>query len=951
MTGLTFSNYQVLERLGAGGTGVVYKARDTRLNRIVALKFISPHVAGAENNEHVLQEARTASALDHPNIGVIYDVGEGPGGQTFIAMGYYDGGSLQERIRAGVSLEDAVEIARQASLGLAKAHEHGIVHRDIKPGNLMLAGDGTVKIIDFGLAKLDDATVTIGTTKGTPAFMSPEQARGERLDARSDIWSMGVVLYNMLAGRLPYRGDNASALLQAVLTGEPEPLGRVCPDLPEELVQIVENALQKDPDRRYQSAQEMARDLAVFQGLTTQTVAPVRRRRKRPWVPVAAVALVPVLAGAAWFVQRQRNVHWARQVALPEIARLAGQERNGAAVALAQEARQYLGNDPALAELWNRITAEASVRSDPPGAQVEIKDYLTPDAPWTVLGTTPLEKVRLPWGYSRVRISKPGYETFELEHQVQGEVSPDLTLKLDAAGTWPAGMVKVPWTRLLSAVANTPVTPVADAYYIDRLEVTNKEFQKFVDAGGYRDRRFWKEAFVKDGRPLPWEQAMALLVDATGEPGPATWSAGRFPEGQGDFPVTGVSWYEAAAYAAFAGKSLPTISHWYVAADPSISSALARLSNFESAGLAPAGRYQGLSHAGAYDMGGNVKEWCWNAIGSERYILGGSWRDPAYQFAAPDAQAPLDRSPVNGFRCVRYLKPPPAEQTAPAQVVARRDYSREKPVSDEVFKGYQALYVYDRQIPPAGKVEAADDSSPEWRKQRVTYDAGHGNERMPAYLFLPKNTQPPYQVVVYFPGSGVLLYPDSRTHLVAFYQLDYLIRGGRAVLYPIFEGTQERRQKGQGTAVEARDLEIAWSKEVERSLDYLETRPEIDRDKMAMLGFSLGVRAVVRMGAYPPRVKASIILSGGLPPGPAPPEVDLINFAPRLKVPTLVVNGRYDFTFPLETCQKPLFRLLGAPEKDKKLVLLEYAHNVGALPNDMRREVLAWLDRYLGPVK
>ena len=168
---------------------------------------------------------------------------------------------------------------------------------------------------------------------------------------------------------------------------------------------------------------------------------------------------------------------------------------------------------------------------------------------------------------------------------------------------------------------------------------------------------------------------------------------------------------------------------------------------------------------------------------------------------------------------------------------------------------------------------------------------------------------------------------------------------------PGYEGTYERRESRSLTPMQFRDREIDWSKEVERSLDYLETRKDIDSRKMAFLGFSSGARPAVRLGAYRQRVKTCIILSAGLPPGRLEPEVDPLNFVPRLTVPTLLVNGRYDFTFPVEDYQRPLFRLLGAAEKDKKFVLLEYAHNVGALPNQMRREVLTWLDRYLAPVK
>ena len=883
--------YRLLAPLREEPGGTVYKAEDTRLERVVALKILGKGRAG-------VREARAASGLDHSHIGTVYDAGEMPDGRGFIAGAFYEGGSLEEKIEQGVSDADAVEYVRQAALGLATAHARGIVHGGIRPGCLMLTSEGVVKIVNFG----------VGAVSGSP-YESPEQTRGEAATERSDIWSLGAVL-KALAGAHAGRATAA----------------------------VVRRAMQDDPLRRYGSAQEMARALEVG------------RRRLRPalrWV--AAAALLVMAVGLGWAVVQQRHVRWAREVAMPEIARLSEQEMHNAAMALARQAQQYLSGDRDLAELWNRISAEVTIDTDPPGATVEVKDYLTPGAAWTVLGQTPLHKVRFPWGYSRVRIRKEGRETFEFAHQVQGEVNPDLHLKMEPAGTWPAGMVKVPVRRFLSAIAKIQVLPVASEFYMDRYEVTNREFQQFVDAGGYRDRRYWKEAFVKDGRTLSWEEAMRLLVDATAQPGPATWEAGRFPAGKSDLPVTGVSWYEAAAYAEFAGKSLPTVSHWYAAAYPGMAWAVIRLSNFDNAGLAAPGKYQGLSAAGTFDMGGNAKEWCLNADGEKRYIHGGSWRDPAYQFAAPDAQPAFDRSAENGFRCAKYLSEPDAAYLQPL-VPVERDYSKEKPVSDDVFRGFQALYTYEKRD-PEGRIDSADNSSPDWIQQRVSYDAGHGNERMPAVLFLPRNASPPFQLVMYFPGAGGFLYSDSRRDLAAFYQLDYLIRGGRAVIYPVYEGTYERRVSGRLSAIQERDRDIDWNKEVERTVDYLETRSEIDKGRMAFLGFSSGSRPAVRLAAYPQRFRTVIIMSGGLAPFRIAPEADPVNFASRLRLPALQLNGRYDFTFPTEEYQRPLFQLLGAPASDKRWVQLEYAHNVGALPNQMRREVLAWLERYLGPVK
>ena len=751
-------NYRLLSPLREEPSGVVYKAEDTRLERLVALKILARRSGGGQR---LLKEARAASALEHSNIGAVYEAGETPDGRVFIAAAYYEGGGLDERMEKGLTAAEAVEFARQAALGLAKAHERGIVHGGIRPRCLMLTSDGVVKIVDFGL----------GLPEGSP-YAAPEQARGEAADVRSDLWSLGAVLYAMLTGVAP--AADARRL---------EALKKVRPELPRALVAVVARATDPDRAARYGSALEMARDLASGE---------LRKRPAGRWVRwAAAAAVVAVSAGAAWWAVRESRVRWVRQSAMPEIARLADAETNVAAMALARQAMGYLPADAALAELWNRVSADINIETDPPGATVEVKDYLTPAAAWTPVGQTPVRKARFPFGYSRVRIAKAGFETYEFAHQVQGEVVPDLHLKLDRAGTWPEGMVKVPVRRFLSAIARVSALPVTTEFYIDRNEVSNREYQKFVDAGGYRERKFWKYEFVKDGRKLTWEEAARQMVDATNQPGPATWEAGRFPAGKGDLPVTGVSWYEAAAYAEFAGKSLPTVSHWYAAAYPGMTPAVIRLSNFGN-GLAPVGKFQGITAGGAFDMGGNAKEWCWNRTAEKRYIMGGSWRDQPYAFSSPDAQAPFDRSPDNGLRCARYGTPPAANYLDPMEPTGR-DYSKEKPVSEDVFRGYQALYSYEH-TDPAGRTESTDGTPADWTRVRVSYDAGHGGQRMPAVLFLPKSARPPYQTVVYFPGTGAFLYPDSQHDLVAFYQLDYLVRGGRAVLCPVYEGTYERRQ-------------------------------------------------------------------------------------------------------------------------------------------------------------
>ena len=264
LEGHQLSHYDSLERLGVGGMGVVYKARDTRLDRVVALKVLSDHLLADEDaQERFLVEARAAAVLDHPNICAIHEVGETDDGRFYIAMQYYEGETLRQRIDQGpVPLPQALDIAAQVCRGLVQASDQGIIHRDIKPANMILTADGTVKIVDFGLAKYAGTAVTkTGVQVGTVDYMSPEQTRGDEVDQRTDIWSLGVVLYEMLSGSRPFRGGRDQAVISAILNDKPETLSRLVPSLPPSVVSLAERAMHKDPERRYPDSAAILKDL------------------------------------------------------------------------------------------------------------------------------------------------------------------------------------------------------------------------------------------------------------------------------------------------------------------------------------------------------------------------------------------------------------------------------------------------------------------------------------------------------------------------------------------------------------------------------------------------------------------------------------------------------------------------------------------------------------------
>ncbi len=315
MIGRTIAHYKILEKLGEGGMGVVYKAEDTKLRRSVALKFLPRHALDSEEyRARFLLEAQAAAALDHPNICTVFGIDE-VDGQLFIAMAYVDGESLKAKIKSGkLTLVEAVQLAIHAARGLAEAHEKGIVHRDVKSANILVTAKGQAKITDFGLALLLERTqiTKVGATMGTVAYMSPEQARGERVDHRSDIWSLGVVLYEMATGQLPFRGDREPAVVHSILHSEPATTTSAGAKMTRDLDRILRRALAKSPADRYARVEEMLEELETLRlaldpgaVTTTRTTGPLAAPSRRRYLYGGLAALAALLAagGYLWFRQ------------------------------------------------------------------------------------------------------------------------------------------------------------------------------------------------------------------------------------------------------------------------------------------------------------------------------------------------------------------------------------------------------------------------------------------------------------------------------------------------------------------------------------------------------------------------------------------------------------------------------------------------------------------------
>ena len=916
MIGQTVSHYRILEKLGEGGMGVVYKAQDLKLDRPVALKFLpSDLLRDPESKQRFVHEAKAASALDHPNICNVHDIGETDDGQSFIVMACYEGETLKKKIERGpLNIEETVDIAIQVAQGLAKAHEHGIVHRDIKPANIMITSEGVAKIVDFGLAKVGGRSMLTraGSTLGTAAYMSPEQARGEEVGQGTDIWSLGVILYEMLSGQLPFRSEHDAALIYSILNEDPKHVDQIRPDVPQELSKIVRKTLKKDPSERYTRAADFLADLAGFKSTLLQpataqeNLVGLARRLMHPKILIPLVGVVIVIAGAlAWYVDRAGKIRWAKSEAIAAIERLAEEARMTGtwagyqdAFKIASEAERFIPNDSALAQLWPKFSIRMKVSTDPPGANAYYKEYSCVGDEWDYVGVTPLNSVRVPTGFFRWKFEKAGFDTM-LAVSLRED---SLYRKLDTLGKTPRGMVRVSGGKSIE-IEDTVVT--LGEFFIDKYEVTNAQFMEFVEAGGYKNPQYWKYEFTGNGKKLSWQGAMEQFVDATGRPGPSTWQAGDYPDAQGDYPVSGVSWYEAAAYAEFSGKDLPTAYHWYRAAGlvmifQGIATKIGNLSNFGGAGPSRVGTHEGMSSFGAYDMAGNVREWCLNETKGGRCVRGGAWNDASYMYGHLSQAPAFDRSAKNGFRCVRYVDEAKIPHRAFGLVDwPTRDYKHEHPVSDAIFHVYADQFAYDKtDLNPA--VEKSDEGSPDCVREKVTFDAAYARERVIALLFLPRKSVGPFQTVIVFPGIYAF-WETTSDEIDAESEFDYILKSGRAVVYPIYYGTYERnkidlnfskawpKKKYQNAYTE---LLIKWVKDFGRTIDYLATRKDIDTSRLAYLGISWGGRLGTIFTAVEGRLKASVLILGGFAADASPrPEADEFNYTARVLIPTFMLNG------------------------------------------------------------
>ena len=1029
--GLLVGPYKLLQQIGEGGMGLVYMAEQAEpVKRRVALKVIKPGMDSRQIIARFEAERQALAMMDHPNVARVFDAGTTEQGRPYFAMELVKGIPITKYCDENhVATRERLELFILVCEAVQHAHHKGIIHRDLKPSNVLVAeyDDRPVpKIIDFGVAKALNQSLTdktmftqFGQVVGTLEYMSPEQSKFNQLDVdtRSDVYSLGVLLYELLTGTTPIDKERLrstgfdevlriigeeeppkpstrlamSETLPAVAAGRGTDARRLPGLVRGDLDWIVMKALSKDRTDRYQTAGALAEDVRrhledrPIEARRPSVVGRMKRfvKRNRVTVSLGSAVVLAVCVAIAFGVyaadQRKRRFDQQQQQQIAEQQReIERQQRKlqDALAARADRARSQIPeirdlmddglvveayhqaleiradlpeDDPEFSELWAELTRPLTIETNPPGALITVRDWNDPEGEWLVVGETPLQNTRVPRGMVRWKFEMSGYVTRQMVRNFsdQDRVKHRLFEPINEREE----MVVVIHS---DGAGNAGYLPVEHGFLMDRYEVTNQQFQDFVDAGGYDNPDYWQHEFInRDGERLSRDEALAHFVDRTGEHGPSTWSHGTFAPDTEDYPVHGVSWYEAAAYAEFAGKSLPTVHHWYAATYASrFAKVVVPYSNF-SEGPAPIGSHDGIGAYNIYDLAGNVAEWCYNESAAGpgiRCLRGGAWNDPDYMFIAPDLGHAMDRLPRHGFRCVSHHPDHPPSKKSQQPVNRRARTFDEPPASDEVMEVILSRYRHDSNASLNPETVPANDEPghESYRHEIVRIDADYADERFDVHLYLPHDVEPPYETVVWVPGSGAFQATSFRDRLsqteVRFQ--DELVGSGRAVCLPVCQGMFGRRP-GNTPRVE-RFVQLVH--DVRRTVDYLEQRSDVDTRRLIYAGFSFGAGKGSIIPVVEDRFQAAVLINGGYFPDQRSgkrPETDPYNFTHRMRIPVLMINGRFDPIFPVAESQLPFFEHLGTPEPHKKLIHFDGGHGIPA--GNAVQEMDRWLKAELPP--
>ena len=652
---------------------------------------------------------------------------------------------------------------------------------------------------------------------------------------------------------------------------------------------------------------------------------------------------------------------WVNNFMLPQVKNFLEKDDNVAAWLTASRINSFAPFFSTMSEDNDNISALVNLQIQQDDVNVSWKAY-GEENEWRFLGKSPLPSIRLPRGILQFKLDKEGYETTFFSSS-----NPSLKLNnfpidmgwnvdpinLQVEGSIPKGMIYIPGGNFIPALTGSGVDQVyLHPFYIDKFEVTNKEFKEFVDAGGYKNPQYWVEMdFIRDGVSLTLEEAQELMTDTTGMMGPAGWEVGTYIQGTEDKPVTGVSWYEALAYARYKGNILPPMFHWAKAAFPPdeiispISPKLLKTSNFSKEDISIVG--QGEGAYGTFDMAGNAKEWVWNIFGGRGLTLGGAFDEPTYLASQTAPEARMNRSLKNGFRTARLINPRDLNPFGdPIETQAPKDLSFYKPMSDEVFNVYSRSFQVSSTNPKFEEVYI-DDSHPVWIKERIKLEVGYNNESMDVLIFRPKNSFGLSAPIIVHPGANYYTTPPEIDDInPGEFSLDFLIKSGKTLIWPAWKGSLNRMPENvasnEDTLRRFRNQFVAWVNDTDKTLDYLETRNDIDTDNIFYLGMSYGALFNTHTLLFENRYKGAILYVGGSFPT-YPPLADGINHLPRIKTPFLMLNGEQDYLVP-KSAANFFYQFTGTPTEDKKIIFYDSGH--WPLPrNQMIKETLSFIDK------
>lgn len=556
-----------------------------------------------------------------------------------------------------------------------------------------------------------------------------------------------------------------------------------------------------------------------------------------------------------------------------------------------------------------------------------------------------------PKGMSRIKIEKSGFET---QHDVllkqllrPGSVD-TLYYILFRKDEIPEEMVFVP--SQMGNYWSTPGLPnlLIEDFWIDRFEVTNKQYKIFLDSAGYNNPNYWPYAFIDNGDTLLFENAIKQFKDKTGWPGPANWELSDYPKNEGDIPVTGISWYEAVAYAKFKNKELPTLFHWTFVSEPHAAPEIVKFGNYNGKGPASGYTYNSMTRFGTYDLPGNVSEWIFNSNQNKRFVMGGNYKEPSYLYNTTYIQmSPWERNELVGFRCIKYNNTNSWSQLTQNFDQVKRDYNNLKPVSDEIFQVYKDLLKFEkRELNP---VQIETSESEYWNKETIEVAVSYDDEPMKILIFLPKNYKSPFQTILYFPGLSSHFSNDIGTMQIDD-NIDFFLKSGRAVIWPVYYASY-----GRGTT-HITNINL-WKQayryiiqDVQITLDYLQIRNDIDIEKIVYYGISWGGAVAPYILSIEDRINLGIVALFGVSSVKKYlfKEFDPVDYLPHVEIPMLLLGGQYDFDFTIEQ-QRAFYDLLGTPEADKNWMVFESTHYIPH--HNLVSESLNWLDKYFGKVE